>query len=99
MPRPKPEGETKSFQFRMTVEETARWLELYQRAKDRTGGYIKDTDFNRLLLGLKEDPKAVTEKDRIYFQQAGLEDKAKLIGRVTSPRPHIREVSPKIKRK
>jgi hypothetical protein len=81
----------------MTVEETVRWNELFQIAYEKTGGYIDATKFNRLLVGLKDDPTVVTEKDRAYFRQAGKEP-AKMLGRAPSTKPRIREVSSKSKR-
>lgn len=98
MPRPRPEGDTKNFQFRMTVEETARWQEIFDRAWERTKGCIDATKFNRLLLGLEENPSILSEKDRLYFQQAG-QDRAKVLGRAASSKPHIKEAAPQIKRK
>jgi hypothetical protein len=98
MPRAKPNGQTKNFQFRMTPEETERWQALFDKAWKRTHGCIDETKFNRLLLGLRDDPAVLTPQERAYFQQAGM-DKAELIGRAPASKPHIREVSPRSKRK
>jgi hypothetical protein len=97
MPRPKPEGKVKHFQFRMTPEETARWQVLFDRAWKRTHGCIDETKFNRLLLGLRDDPAVLTAQERASFLQADA-DNAELIGRAPASKPHIREVSPRSKR-
>lgn len=98
MPRPKPEGPFKTFQLRLNGEEAARWFKIWRTAKERNH-YMTETDVNRRLLGLDEDKNGeVTERDRIWFQQAGKE-KAKLLGRGASGKAHIKEVSPRTKRK
>lgn len=98
MPRPKPEGPYKNFQLRLSGEEAARLIKLYDQAKSRNP-YASETDVNRRLLDLDPDLDGIiTEKDRLYFQQAGKE-KAKLLGRAPASKPHLREVSPKTKRK
>lgn len=98
MPRPKPEGPVKTFQFRMSGEVARRWLDLFDKAKKRNP-YLDESDFNKRLVGLTKDlDGSVPEADVAYFRQAG-QEKAKLIGRAASGKPHIREVSPKVKRK
>jgi len=98
MPRPKQDGFTKNFQFRLTAVETTRWLEIFEKAKKRNP-YITETHFNRILVGLDEDAQSLlTERDRIYFQGTRAKE-ATMAGRAGSitSKPHIKEVSPKRK--
>ena len=99
MPRPKPKGPIKHFQFRLKPEEAERWYEVFNRAQDRNPR-INETEVNRRLLGLDPDiDGAVTEKDRMYFQgQTGQTQTTELLGRAKSSKAHLKEVSPRTKR-
>jgi hypothetical protein len=98
MPRPKPKGPIKTFQLRLTAEESERWFKIWEAAKKRNH-YINETGINRRLLGLEPDVDgSVTEKDRIYFQGTSATP-ADMLGRAASAKPHISEVSPRQKRK
>lgn len=96
MPRPKPAGPIKTFQLKLSTEQSARWLKLFTAAKERNP-YVNDTIFNRLLLGLEDDPEILTEKDRLFFRGAKLPSEMK--GPVESKKPRLKEVSPKNRRK
>lgn len=96
MPRPKPTGPIKHFQLRLKPDEAERWLEIFNRAKDRSPR-INETEVNRRLLGLDPDiDGAVTEKDRIFFQ--GQTHPAEMVGRPKPSKAHLKDVSPRTKR-
>lgn len=96
MPRPKPKGPMKNFQFRLKPKEAERWYEVFRRAQDRNPR-INETEVNRRLLGLDLDiDGAVTEKDRVYFQ--GQTQTTELLGRTKPSKAHLKEVSPRTKR-
>lgn len=97
MPRPKPAGPIKTFQLKLTAEESERWRKIWESAKERNH-YINETQVNRILLGLDDDPEMVNERERMYFR--GVPGKPGMLGRAAPSKPHIREVaSPKKKRK
>ena len=97
MPRPKPLGPIKNFQLKLSAEESERWETISQAVKARNR-YLNDTQINRILLGLDDDPEIITEKELMYFR--GIPGKAQVLGRAAPSKAHIREVtSPKKKRK
>lgn len=99
MPRRKPEGPTMNFQFRLTAEETKRWCELYTKAQAKLlGTKLDNSEFNRVLIGLKHNDKLITEKDRLYFFAASVAE-PRIAGAAPPAKPHIKQVTPQLKRK
>lgn len=100
MPRRKRTGPTVQFQLRLAGDEAERWQQVREWAVSRNAR-CNDTQINRRLLGLDPDTDGlVTEKDRRYFLGAKASGKsAEIFGRAATGKSHIKEVSPKIRRK
>lgn len=96
MPRPKPSGPTDNFQFRLKADEYAVWDALWQKASARVR-YLSKTMFNRILVGLEDDPNVVTAQDRALFYAAS-KGKPELIGAAPPARARIRQVPTKKER-
>lgn len=96
MPRPKQNGPTRNFQFRMDAEQTKRWLEIWTRAKKRNQ-HINESEVNKRLTGLKAPDSDVTEDDRLYFLGPEAIERAEMVGRLRA-KTRIKEVSSKKKR-
>ena len=96
MPRPRPSGPRKTFQLKLTPEESERWQKTFDRARERNH-YINETQVNRILLGLDDDPATVTERERIYFR--GIPGKPGMLGHTALSKSHIHEVAPAKKKR
>jgi hypothetical protein len=97
MPRKKKEGAIAHFQLKLYGEEAERWQQIFELALSRNRRYTA-TDVNRRLLNLDPDTDGVvTERDRSFF--LGGKRRADMLGRTKESKPHIQEVSPRLRRK
>ncbi len=73
-------------QLVLTNEEWGRYLEVLRRAKGKNPR-LKNSDINRVLLGLAKPNDAITAEDIQYFQQPEVQTGRARVGKSGGRRP------------